>query len=447
MISILIFLSLCFKLQAIYVPILDTETAYPLLRNVADSATIQWSYGTIAQYQSSTAAMHISNKGIRFISQTKNLLEPRFWGSILGRATPDSTECIYGPTSLCKTKSGSSIFPTEKENALIPYEASAITDGFTRPIAQENCKRYANRFVTNTTQYSVTLCDITQKGVQIIVYNSVVYRILHEESFWFYIVISIGTILLITSIAENVTEILTQRTIKSTNAEKPTTSIPEESTEDNPVNATNKKYVNFELFVSMVVLIVVLVQQPYLTLADFIVFFFIIAYVAINLIYWFWLWNKDEGEGVDPPVNVFVATLLLTICRLYNGLENEYIFPLLFILLLRTFDKAHKLLSKTDTNKKQEQFIFKLQQPLLFFDFTLIILTHQLGFRPLFKIQNVADVYFAIMGIISYSITSKPRQQQTFISSRFPSEKLSMLKIPNYYANGPSSVQYTMAVM
>lgn len=445
MISILIFLSLCFKLQAIYVPVLDTETAYPQLRNVNDGTTIQWSYGTIAQYRSSTAAMHISDKGIRFISQSENLLEPRFWGSILGRASPDQTKCIYGPTSLCKTKSGSSIFPIEKENALIPYEASAITDGFTRPIAQENCKRYANRFVTNTTQYSVTLCDITQKGVQIIVYNSVAYKILHEEHFWFYIVISIGTILLITSLAENLTEILTQRK-SNTNANESTTTNSAESPEDSTdATVLNKKYVNFELLVSMVVLIVVLVQQPYLTLADFVVFFFIIIYTTINIIYWFWLWNTNEA--VDPPVNVFVATLLLTICRLYNGLENEYIFPLLFLLLLRTFDKAHNLLSTNTLNRQYKQFIFVMEQPILFLDFILIIVTHQLGFRLLFKSQTVADVYFTLMCIASYSVTSRPQPKQNTIGSPFPPIKMPMLKIPNYYSNGPSSVQHITAVL
>lgn len=325
------------------------------------------------------------------------------------------------------------MFPHLALNATIPDHAEAITDVFTRDMAVQECTRYSGRRVTDTTLYTTSLCDITQKGFEFLLHDGSIHALDNGEEAWFYILISIGTILLVTALAQNIA-----------------TMLGHSDTDTNTL---------LELAVALVLLTTTVVttslNNAFVTTADRTYYDFTVVYVVCNLVQWvirewahvrtyiIWAPSREtrahEKDTVNirtskgQPVNVLIGTLLATICTVYNGIESEYVLPLLFMLCTQTLCKTasiYEIQFMENTHYNKNDYITTLAldkhttsqeciatfQISIILDFMLVALTHQYGFRTLFTNQQTGDAYFVILFISAYAlsivITQKHNERQ-----------------------------------
>lgn len=344
---------------AVYVSIQDSQEAYPLLRRVGSGETLRWGVGELALLRLSSAAVRVSNRGARFVQAQSTLHGLSGWGH---------SPCRAATGLLCRTPGGTGLFPEEPSLAVIPGSADLVADPFAAGIASQPCLRYASRLVQETDTYSVTLCDITQKGLNLVVAEDGVYALDRDEHLWFYLVVSIGTVVLVTAVAQNIASLLQE-----------------------DVKATSR---GLELFCALVLIAVSSFGISYITLGDMLFHYFTVAYVALNTAYW-----ALSGSAGGIPVNMLLGTLMLTLCRLYNGIECEYVGPLLFLLLTRCFDKALTAFRSPLLNTPPFA-----NQVFLVLDFLLAGLAYQYGVRALFTRGGEADALFVVMVLLAYSL-------------------------------------------
>lgn len=366
---------------ALYMPILDEESAYPLLANADTGLPVTWSQGSVARYRSGSRAIHVSDRGIRFIASSALITDEAFWGNIGGHASILHTSCRHTSKALCVTDQGSFIFATQNSLAQIPDTASKITDPFTRTIGSLACKRNAKRQITNTNSYAVSLCDVTQNGAEILLKDSTVYYLHHSEPFWFFAVVSICIIMLVTALAENISSLLQRKAEEQSIA-----------------------YLQFELFLAVLLSVLSLLQQPYFTVTDYTAFLFLCVYISVYFVFWnvtlyFQQRSVSQNQPVEheTPINVLLGALLLSTCRVYHGLESPYVFPVFLLLAIRTFEKTLRYDQKGIE-------VFGYHAVLLFMDYVLLALTHQYGFRPLFFKPYTGDVYSTIALLFCFYI-------------------------------------------
>ena len=152
------------------------------------------------------------------------------------------------------------------------------------------------------------------------------------------------------------------------------------------------------------------------TRVDEICYWFTFSYVLFNLLYWLLatLYTPDT-QGV--PVNALLGTLLLTLSRLYDGFECNYVTPVLFMLLARSFEKAAACLDQQEQDLIQEEepkmhtLLDFLWRVTLLLDFALVALAERYGFRPLFASSSNADLFFVVLTVAACSLSGILRAQ------------------------------------
>ena len=185
--------------HAVYVPVEDSPDAYPLLKNTDGGGVVRWSRGRMATLRLSSNAVRISNRGVRFIPMTMSLHSTDAW---------PATGCTASTTALCRTTEGVTVFPEAASDARIPGYSGKVRDSFGVAVAEQECQRFASRIITDTDSYAITLCDITQKGFNFIVTSDTVMQLDRDGHLWFYLAVSIGTVVLVTSVAQNIAHLL-----------------------------------------------------------------------------------------------------------------------------------------------------------------------------------------------------------------------------------------------
>jgi hypothetical protein len=317
-----------------YVTLSDSREAYPLLVSTDSGQPLRWDRGRMAEIQSRSHAVRVSDRGVRFVSaysgfsdfNSGTFMDTSYWGSL-------SAPCEPGPGELCTTSGGTVVFPEAASGALIPETVSLLSDPFAVGMASTACKRHSNRVVTDEPVYAVTLCDIAQTGADLVYVDGAIYSRRRSESVVFYVVVSLASVILVTCLAQNMASLIS-----------------------NDKSAPNP----FVSIVSCAVVLVFSVVPPlnmaaYITKDDVIYHWFLFAYIAYGLVVWgarlcYSLCSDFEGSGGDAavPFNVILATLLFALSRLYDGAECHYVAPLLFLLILRvtfkmiaSFDLTH----------------------------------------------------------------------------------------------------------
>ena len=370
--------------SAAYVSVADEAEAYPVLRRVGSLTPLRWDVGDLAARRLSAAAVRVSSRGARFVPAGQLLTGLGGW---------HRSPCTATPGALCRTPGNTTLFPERPGDVSIPGAAERVADGFAVDIAAQGCSRHAARQISDTDAYTVSLCDITQKGYHFLLVGDTVYSLERDEQFWFYLLVSVGAIVVVTSVAQNIATLLG--------------------------GAGEATSVWLELGAAVLLLAVTWYGAAFVTVGDVVFYFSAVAYVALNTVYW----ALQQGEeGV--PVNVLLGALMLTLCRLYDGAECEYLGPVLLLFLARAFHKAHCILqtplytggwrSAAAAGERGvvpalavrgENLLFFASQVAVLLDFLLAGLAHQFGFRALFARGDVGDAFFAVLTLVAYELS------------------------------------------
>ena len=346
--------------RAVYVSITDEAEAYPLLQHAGSPAPLRWGVGELAALRLAATAVRVSDRGVRFVPAGMWLTSLGGWAHSPCAATTDS---------LCHTPAGTVLFPQNATAVRIPGNAERVSDDFARPLAETGCSRDSARLVVSGDVYTVSLCDVTQANHDFLLVGDTVHVRRRPQYLWFYLVVSVGTIVVVTSVAQNIAKLL--------------------GGEAEPTPRW------LELGAAVLLVAVSWYGAAFVTVGDMIFYFACIAHVLLNTVYW---WFAGREGGV--PVNVLLTSLLLALCRMYDGIESEYIGPLLLLFLARAFHKAHAVLCTPlytlgrrppapDGERGAvpglavagHDLLFLVSQAAVLADFMLAGLAHQYGFR------------------------------------------------------------------
>ena len=396
--------------DAYYVSLSDTAMVYPLLVSSETAAPLRWGTGKLAQLQLSSKTVRVSDRGVRFVARPAELIKP---GRKAVPSDPLRT-CSVLRGAMCRTREyGNVIFPEDATAAVVPVSGGRVRDPLLRDVARSECTQHAARVVSFTTEgYSMTLCDITQKGFEFVLdTDTQLARVVERRDVLaYYVIVSACAVVLMTCLAQDVSYLLGNHE-----------DIP------NPFLAT---LCCLLLFVFAWLLPVNLVVW-----SDLVYQWFVAAYIVFGISQWLLrlalgVWTHHiHSSGI--PFNVIVASLLLALCRLYNGIECQYILPLLFLLAVRSWHKAiavfhftvrqswwwggdavapvdagaasiprhvlHEEAQQLFAMDGCSEFLSMLYCASNALDFALLALSHQYGFRPLFLRAYAGDVYFVAM--------------------------------------------------
>lgn len=413
------------EIEGYYIPISDTVSVYPLLFNADSAKPLRWGTGTIAQTQLRSSVVRVSDRGVRFVLRPSTLIS--------GSKENRSAVCHVGQGALCSTEGGNVVFPESPSRAIVPSSGYDVAEPVLQAVALSECKQHSNRAVIfGIALYTVTLCDITQKGFEIIhVLDDFTLRVWHRDDSWVvYVVVSVLAVLLMTCIAQDITHMFGNRN------ERP-----------NPLLAT-------VCCIALVVLVWI-IPTHYVVWSDLVYQWVLTAYISISVLQWVlrlalcFLSSDSKDYGV--PFNVVIATLMLTLCRMYSGIECQYILPLLFMLAVRAFHKAAAIfyLSVVSTWSPEDFLSEPLDEEAVLLwrmdkenivlstlycivtglDFAVLGLSHQYGFRPLFQRAYAGDVYFVAMLLAAQcvvllvcesSVSQLDRRQSKITATRRP---------------------------
>jgi hypothetical protein len=373
---------------ATYVPIADETGAYPLLRRVGSLAPLRWDVGELAALRLGAAAVRVSSRGARFISPGAHLTWFEGW---------NHSACPAAPGALCRTPGNTTLFPEHTESVSIPGSAARVGDPFAAGIATRGCARHAARRISDTSAYTVSLCDVTQKDLHFLLVGDTVYVRERDEKLWFYLVVSAATIVVVTSVAQNIAQLLG--------------------------GARETAGTRLELAAALLLPAVAWYGTAFVTVGDVVFFFATIAYVALHVVLHA-VYSCTGDARFAVPVNVLLGALMLTLCRVYDGAESEYLGPVLLLFLARTFQKAHRVLETplytggwrpvdhtTDADAvpalaaEGHEWLFLASQLAVLADFLLAGLAHQYGFRPLFARGTTGDAFFVVLFLVAYELS------------------------------------------
>jgi len=345
--------------NAVYIPLDDTPTAYPLLRRVGESEPIRWASGELAALRLGANAVRVSDRGVRFVPANMPLY---FWD--YSTTTNDSTACHGRPGAFCATPGGTLLFPESAADARIAGDAALVDDALGRHIAEtEGCERNAARGIDYTTTYAVTLCDVTQKSFSFLMARGRVRAARLGDEMWYYALVCVAVVVLVTCLAQNIASLL----------------------ED----ATPPGNLAVELGAALLLPAISWYRLSLVTTGDVIFHWYSFFYVLLGTGLWA---AAKPADRRGAPINVLLGALLHALCRVYDGIESEYVTPLLFLVLVRAFHKA----------QRQDNNILAYMSVLA--DFALAGLAHQFGFRALFAQGRVADLFFAVLALAAYSL-------------------------------------------
>lgn len=385
-----------------------------------------WDTGELARYASFSKGIRISDRGIRFIPfsftpKDRQGLDGK-WKSVTcysGKGEfsrfglPAGT---FSKGALCTTDNGSPVFPQEASHVLITDNRNSIDTVFMRQINKGECTRFSGRtMVSNYSSYTVSLCDISQKNMDFFYDFDTLFVRKKSEGWPFYLLMCICLVIIITSISQNIAHLL--------------------GDQDEPVSG----WIGIMTCLLLIIVVVCTTGQggSFVTEEDNFFYLFVVLYVSFYVVLWIMKYFILPINYVDVPVNVLVGSILLGVCRLYDGIECVYMFPILVLLSVRASykaisffvsipeiddDNAHTHKDKEHNKSQLYEFsifreIASSREPLISheivetmfrysipLDFLLIGLSHQHGFKPLFYKSHNADAYFLVVFLFSFNL-------------------------------------------
>lgn len=387
--------------HAYYLPIQDTEVAYPLVVDADSGAAVDWTSGIPARLWALSGAVRVNDRGVRYVNmdtELRNISGLKGWSKV---------DCVIRPGTLCEAvESGMKVFPEAAADVVVADVVTDVADTLGQTVAERHCRRHAARTVTSGSDYTISLCDVTQKRFDFVWTNFEELHVRERLDAWpFYITTSVCVIVLIAIVAQNLFYLLGG----ASTPVAPWIGIAI------TLAAVVTVFINYIDFWGLV------------TYADWHYMVFAMCYVGWYVAMWvgrgLWsLWAVgDDSEAL--PVNVLVGTLLLIVARLYDGIESPYVLPLLALLAARSWYKALAAFALQTEHgahwEAKEMRVFEngaldgFARASIVLDFALVGITHQYGFRPLFARALVADMYYsALMAVAGLAAAAAVGQRR-----------------------------------
>jgi hypothetical protein len=389
----------------------DDSAVYPYVYDAITSKRIEWGKGRIAELVGKSIAIRVSDRGIRFIQRGNAIHDLRARGWM-------NTTCTLGHNYLCLMSTGDKVFPITK--AHIPQSHDYVVNPVTSMTGSTVCRFHSNRLIANVSTYDISLCDIIDNSYDIVWTNSTIFVRKNATPIYMYVLITVFTIVLVTCVAQNIAF----------------------SFGDDEAHISTLMSVVSSLALFITVCTEYRNGHGYITEVDYMFFWTTIGYLALNIVTWVsrMIYSRTYAVEAGVPFNLLLANILLTICKLYDGIENEYVLPVLFLMGTRsaykTFDifaltmmsiPATHLTTQAETTQSnkakvvseeietlrfndkwllwtQPEALVILHQATTFIDWLYIAFTFQVGVRPMSSVPHEADIYFVMVMITSMCV-------------------------------------------
>jgi hypothetical protein len=372
-----------------------SDKAYPFINDVSSGLTLAWSYGSYAQLTRSSIALRVNERGVNFI-HTGSVRD------LAGSSDWTSHDCYDSTTSLCVLKDGSRVFPFDRVS--IAANRSRVSPEIAE-VALEGCRstRESRRRISDLIYtYDISLCDVVDSRLDVL-YLSLENRVLLRRNatpLWVYVLVSLVSVYLVSSIAQNVSALLST-----------------EKTEENTDHGVMHGFMHHFTWTALLelggigtallaILIPCFSEMVLVTHQELAYCVFAVVYVGLHSLYFLYratrathaTYGATSGASTMLSFNLITGTLLLLTQGVYHTIANPYSGILLLMLSLRCF---YKLLEDVDHQTRTFRALHTLY---LVLDACLLVLSHYLGLRPTFLFRFSADVSFVIMLLFSWVV-------------------------------------------
>jgi hypothetical protein len=378
--------------SATSIPIVDSDEAFPFLRNVdIPDEAMRWDSGTLIQLLSSCKLLRVTRRGVRCIAAHHTLLkgwEDQFREMGLPATTNESAGaaavCMPTSNALCMTRAGDRFFPTD---TVFVSEAavSRCTNGQGRTLV-------ANWHAAEgggTTHNDVSLCDILDTNLDV-VYDPANNRLLVadlDDAAWLYVTISVLILIVVVLTAETVSQ-------------------RERSNITHNIAA-------WVLLTGCSVLMLARVDgrmHPFVSEEDHTFMLICCCYVTVSTVFWvitthFYrhsVTRAEEGPQTDTPtgphtqrdgINAMIGSIHLATTVLYGTPDNTYVSAFFFVSLFRCMQKLH------DAHAHPEDWTV-CANTMLVVDFTYTALVFTFGVLPHYGNDDESMLYAAAQYIV-----------------------------------------------
>ncbi|KAJ1468659.1 hypothetical protein T484DRAFT_3629593 [Baffinella frigidus] len=346
---------------ASYIPIVDSDSAFPFLRSVDNPNHImQWDSGVAVQILSSCKLIRITRRGVRCIAASDSLIVgwEQSFSSQSSLHYPHSAQCQPRRDALCILSDGRRFFPT---NTVFVSETSVgrclngqgrmlSADLPTRTVMSSTGYRshYPNSDPNSTTMRpirdDVSLCDVLDLNMDIIydpVHNRIFTKQLNDSG-WLYMGISILVLTVVVLTAETVS----QRSRSN----------------------LSHNIVAWVLLTGLSLLMLTRVDgrmHPFVTVQDRAFVAISAVYITVSTLYWISDTHTTTATAATAAtattaataataattvaysetqrggINSMLGSIHFATCVLYGTPDNAYVSAFFFVFLFRCMQKLH----------------------------------------------------------------------------------------------------------
>lgn len=382
---VLLILGMC---DAFTVTIGDNDSLYPYVSMISDGSVLTWTRGVNAEFLSTSTAVSVSDRGVRYISTAFTLRG-------LDDIFDTSFECRLRPGMLCQTPFGDKIFPDRG----IVRVGSFPRNEHLATVANTSCVGESHRTISNSGVYDISLCDVMKSSIEVVWAEDRLYVRYQETPLSAFVIVSVCVIALV---------FVTAQTLAS--------ELKDHVRQRNYLLSTVAC-----VFLLLYDVGLYLPWKRYVTHEEFEVFWWIFAYIILNLIGVFQeivlgSAGKSSTEQGNIPLNAIIGTLLLTAMSIYGTIENVYTAPILVAILTRAVAKMFAYV-----------YCFfglsgsKMHNWWVCMDWVVIILCYQWGMKAGSLESQEKDLQFVSLFIISFALgkilSDAETQQPKFMSA------------------------------
>ena len=335
-------------------PILSIQDgSFPFLVIEGDTVPLSWTRGLLFIQRMGAGFIRINSRGIQYYlgDELSTWALPSEW---------TRASCTVTQEGLCQeTQAGRMLYFPEQEAALPDDFSLLTTNDYLRKIESGvngsacSSSDSGRQIVVGDRRYELSLCDLFDSKLDI-VYDSVhqhVYWRQETTPFWFYMLISLIGIYLISSISQNIVRLFPQ--------------APDEDKKDDPQPKPNRGHNYIQQ--GIILLTVLLLEADFwfftkswtylLTQQDYDLSRHLTFYILYGLAYQF----LSDDTTHRNCVSVITATLLLLSCRIHHTFDNPYIMVLSILFGIRSlykfFDVDISLVSPTTTHSNSHAWL------------------------------------------------------------------------------------------
>lgn len=428
----------------------------PHLTDHDSGKSITWNYGEIAELQRTSIAIRVHSRGLFFIPRSYTISE----SALMQR---ESTACLPCSKGLCCLPgSNSVVFPNEDHVPTILYGANVSLNGLEnvlQKVASRNCINPGNgvgREITNKIIYDISLCDLIESNIDIIVVGDQLYIGTNETPIYVYAVLSIVVLYMIVVLSENISTLIEIRLKAATISINNNTNVSTQcafSLNDQYKLPTNKQTTlkqdthsltdkipsRFKrvteslskhapvLLVFLSTMLIVFLETPHLymiTNEEYTITVYMYAHIIAAFIrYCFYVTRivrgdlLRNGDTTFTQYNILLINIILVLGSLYSTLEIPYSLGILFLLVSRFMNKIYyneRTLKSINSIPDDTERWYAIQENTLnvvycFLDVLLISMIFYASMRPSMLRTNdeITPILYFIVLVLASAIASE----------------------------------------